>query len=161
MQETEPTPTSSRAIRLRLRITATAEAIVRSLGGEPVKRMVYRDEASILLVERWLAGEKSAVKRAIETAPNQYKTELIAMLGYYHFKAATDDTSRRQALSVMELAEPYIDHPKLNPKLKLGIAEAEASLGNVTTARERLTRLLASKPDFDDAKKMLAALPAR
>lgn len=139
----------------------TAEAIVRGLGGAPVKRTVYRDEASMLLVERWLAGEKPAVKRAIETAPNQYKTELIAMLGYYHFKAATDDTARRQALSVMELAEPYIDHPKLNPKLQLGIAQAEAALGNVTTARERLTRLVASKPDFDDAKKMLAALPAR
>jgi len=141
--------------------TQTAEAIVRSLGGVPVKRKVYREEASMVMVERWLAGETQAVERAIETSPNQYNTELIAMLGFSHFKAATNDTARRQALSVMKLAEPYINHPKLNPKLKLGIAEAEAALGNVTAARERLTRLLVSTPDFDDAKKTLAALPAQ
>ena len=79
------------------------------------------------------------------------------MLGYYQSQAATDIASRRQALSIMELGEPYMDHPQF----KFGIAEAEAALGNIEVARERVLRVLASKPDFEPAKKLLTSLPTK
>jgi Tetratricopeptide repeat len=114
---------------------------------------VYREEASMRAVERWLGGDKQAMQ-SIQAAPAQYKPELIAMLGYYQSKAAGDDVTRRQALSIMQLAEPFFDHPQL----KLGMAEAELALGDSTAARTRLEKLLAAKPDNEDAKKMLAKL---
>jgi putative intracellular protease/amidase len=134
----------------------TAEAIVRGLGKTPVQRTVYREEASMRAVERWLGGDKQ-VMQTMRAAPTEYKTELIAMLGYYQFKSATDDATRRQALAIMQLAEPFFEHPQL----KVGMAEAEAALGDAGAARARLERLLVAKPDHEEAKQVLAKLPVK
>ncbi|MFM2398334.1 MAG: hypothetical protein RL341_491 [Pseudomonadota bacterium] len=134
-----------------------AEAVVRSLGRTPVQRAMFREERSMQLVTRWLAGERQEAKAQLDADPKQYKTDLIAMLGYYQAKAATTDAARRDALSVMQFAEPYMKHPRL----QLGIAQTQAALGEVAAARERLTALVARDPKFADAHKALAALPAQ
>lgn len=136
--------------------TQTAEAIVRAFGRTPVERQVFKEEASMRLVQRWLAGEQREVRALLQADAARYKTDLIAMLGYYQFESATDDATRRQALSIMELAEPHMSHPQL----KLGIARAHAALGNPKRAREVLTALLADKPDHAEARKALEALPS-
>lgn len=134
----------------------TMEAVVRALGRTPVARTVFKDEASMQLVQRWLAGEQAAVREVLRVDAARYRTDLIGMLGYYQFEAAGDDAARRQALSVMELAAPHMPHPRL----RVGIARAHAKLGNPKLARELLTALLADKPDFAEAKKALAELPS-
>jgi putative intracellular protease/amidase len=136
--------------------TQTAEAVVQALGRRPVDRQVFKEEASMRLVQRWLAGEYSEVRSLLQADAARYKIELVAMLGYYQFESATDDATRRQALSIMELAEPHMPHPQL----KLGIARAHAALGNPKRAREVLTALLAEKPDNAEARKALDALPS-
>jgi putative intracellular protease/amidase len=136
--------------------TQTAEAMVRALGRTPVDRTVFKEEASMRLVQRWLAGEQGPVRALLQADAARYKTDLIAMLGYYQFESANDDATRRQALSIMELAEPHMSHPRL----KLGIARAHAALGNPKRAREVLTALLAEKPDNAEARKALDALPS-
>lgn len=133
---------------------ATAEAVVRALGREPVTRAVFKEELSMQLVQRWLAGEQDAVRAMLRADAARYKTDLIAMLGYYQFDAAGDDTARRQALSIMELAAPYMQHPQL----KLGIANAHARLGNAAHAKQLLQALLAEKPDYAPAQQALARL---
>jgi putative intracellular protease/amidase len=133
---------------------ATAEAVVRALGREPVTRAVFKEEISMQLVQRWLAGEHEHVRAMLRTDTARYKTDLIAMLGYYQFDAASDDTVRRQALSIMELAAPYMQHPQL----KLGIANAHARLGNLAHAKQLLQALLAEKPDYAPAQQALAKL---
>lgn len=134
-----------------------AEAIVKALGRTPVPRTPFREEASMQLAERWLAEDRAAVTALLAAAPGNYKTELIAMLGYYQFKSAEDDALRRQGLSLMLLAEPHFDHEQL----KLGIAEAQIALGQAGLARERLGALLAKKPEHAEAKQLLASLAAR
>lgn len=133
-----------------------AEAIVRALGRSPAPRAIHKEERSMRLVQRWLAGEKEQVQALLKADAKEYKTDLIAMLGYYHAEAATNDTSRREALSIMEMAAPYMPHPRL----RLGIAKTHAALGNVKSARDILNALIAEKPDFEDAKKALQALPS-
>ncbi len=134
----------------------TAEAIVRGIGKTPVQRTIYREEASMHAVERWLNRDKQVIE-TIRAAPTKYKTELIAMLGYYQFKSAADDALRRQALLIMQLAEPFFEHPQL----KVGMAEAEAALGDTGAARARLERLLAAMPNHEEAKQVLAKLPTK
>lgn len=134
--------------------TQVAEAIVKALGREPVARKPFRDEASMQLAVRWLAEDRDAVAKQLAAAPGQYKMELIAMLGYYQFKSAADDAMRRQGLSLMLLAEPHFDHEQL----KLGIASAQAALGQPGLARERVKRVLAQKPESAEAKQLLASL---
>jgi putative intracellular protease/amidase len=131
-----------------------AEAVVKALGRVPVQRPSFKQEASMQLVQRWLSGERDAVRAALKADAGRYKTDLIAMLGVYQFKSATDDAMRRQALSIMELAEPHMSHPKL----RLTIAEAHLALGNDKAGREVLTALVANQPDFAEAKQALDAL---
>jgi putative intracellular protease/amidase len=135
--------------------TQTAEAIVRALGRTPVDRPVHKEEASMLLVQRWLAGEHSEVRALLQADAARYKLDLIGMLGYYQLESATDDILRRQALAIMELAAPHMPHPQL----RLGMARAHLALGNPAQAREVLTALLAEKPDHAEARKALDALP--
>ena len=131
-----------------------AEATVRALGRTPVQRSMFKEEASMQLVQRWLSGDRDAVRSVLKAETARYKTDLIAMLGVYQFKSATEDATRRQALSIMELAEPHMSHPKL----RLTIAEAHSALGNDKAAREVLTALMADEPNFNEARQALDAL---
>jgi len=135
-----------------------AEAVVRALGGTPVATLAFREDASLALVERWLAGERAPVQTALRDGAAHYKPDLIAMLGYYQFKAATDADQRRRALSIMELGEPHMPHPRL----RVAMAEAHIALGNPAAARSLLSAVLAGKADkadLDEATKLLQGLP--
>lgn len=114
-----------------------AEAVVRLLGQVPVARSAFREEASMQLATRWLAGERDGVALQLAVDGSRNKPDLIAMLGVYQFKAAPDDTARRNALSLMELAAPHFDHPRL----ALTMAEARAALGEKVQARDMLLAL--------------------
>jgi len=131
-----------------------AEAVVRALGRVPVARAVFREEASLHLVQWWLAGEQQAARALLAAGAARYKTDLIAMLGYYQHGAATDDAGRRQAIAVMELAAPHFAHAKF----RVGLARAQAALGNTGRARELLRQVLAAQPDDADARQALAGL---
>lgn len=135
-----------------------AEAIVRALGLTPVAMPAFREDASLALVERWLAGERAPVLAALRDGVAQYKPDLIAMLGYYQFKAATDAAQQRRALAIMELGEPHLPHPQL----RLAMAQAQIALGNPAAARTLLQAVLAGKPDKDQgdaATRLLQGLP--
>lgn len=119
--------------------TLVAEAIVRQLGRKPVARTPFAEEAAMQLVQRWLAGERDAVRAALQAGP--VKTDLVAMLGYYQFEAAGDDAARRQALAVMEMAEPHMQHPQF----RIGLARAYAQLAQPLRARELLQAVLAGE----------------
>lgn len=106
--------------------TAMTEAVLRALGREPVARQPYKDEATMTLAQRWLAGDE-AVKAQLAAKPEAYHTELLAALGVYQLKQATDDATRRQALSLMRLAEPYFKHETLGKAM----AEARRSLATI------------------------------
>lgn len=136
-----------------------AEAVVRALGRAPVALPPFREDASLAVVQRWLAGERAPVRAALRDNPADYKADLIAMLGYYQFKAATDAEQRRSALLIMELGEPHLPHPRL----RLAMAEAHIALGNPAAARTLLNAVLAGKPDKDQteaANRLLQDLPA-
>lgn len=134
--------------------TLVAEAIVTQLGRTLQPRTPFRDEASMQLVTRWLAGEHGGVRAALAAEPKRFNTDLIAMLGYYQFEAATDDAARRQALAVMELAAPHMAHAQF----RLGLARAYAKLAQPQQAREVLTALLAADPANADARAALDQL---
>jgi putative intracellular protease/amidase len=108
--------------------TAMTEAVLRALGHEPQARQPFRDEATMTLAQRWLDGEHNTVQAQLAVDAKAYKMDLIAMLGVYQFKSAGDDATRRQALSLMRLAEPYFKHERL----ALSIQEAKQSLATIS-----------------------------
>ncbi|MFY7865996.1 type 1 glutamine amidotransferase domain-containing protein [Roseateles sp.] len=108
--------------------TAMTEAVLRALGQEPQARQPFRDEATMSLAQRWLDGEQADVQAQLAANAKAYKMDLVAMLGVYQFKSASDDATRRQALSLMRLAEPHFKHERLS----LSIQEAKQSLATVS-----------------------------
>lgn len=132
------------------------EAVLTALGHEPGPRTVYREEATMRLVTRWLDGDRDAVRDELARDAARYKLDLVAMLGYYQHEAATDDAVRRQALSIMELAAPHFPHPRL----RVGMARAHLALGAPDRARELLAGVLRETPDDAGARELLDRLPA-
>ena len=134
--------------------TAVAEAIVTALGHAPVARQPWRDEATMALVERLLAGETEAVHDELAADRERFHAELIGLLGYYQLQTAQDGKAIRDALAIMELAAPYMQEPQL----KLGIADARWRLGDVAEARKLVGKLLETHPDMDEARQLLAKM---
>ena len=136
-----------------------AEAVVRALGRVPVARTPFREEASLQLVQWWLAGERSAVRALLQAEPERYKTDLIAMLGHHQHGAATDDAARRQAIAVMELAAPHFAHPQF----RVSLARAHAGQGDSVRARALIAQVMAPGHEDDKARseagKLLSTLP--
>lgn len=131
-----------------------AEAVVRALGRTPVPRTALREEASMQVVQWMLAGEHAAAQALLAADPKRYKTDLIAMLGFYQHGAAPDDAGRREAISVMELAAPHFS----DPRFRFELAQAQAGQGNKARARDLLQLVLAAKPGDAQATKALAGL---
>jgi putative intracellular protease/amidase len=132
-----------------------AEAVVRALGRAPVARTPWPDENGLTLVARFLAGERDPVRQALAAQPDAYDASIIGMYGAMRAQAAGDDLSRlADALALMELATPYFAHPRL----QLAMADAERKLGRTSDARRRIERVLADRPDLEEARAMLAAI---
>ena len=134
--------------------TAVAEAVVTALGRDPVARTPWRDEATMALVQRLLAGESDAVHAELAAKREAFHVELIGMLGYYQLQAASDADSVRDALSIMQLAQPHMPEPQL----ALGIAEAHWRLGDGERARALVADVLETKPDMEEARQLLARM---
>lgn len=130
---------------------AVAEAIVVALGRTPVARTPWRDERSLALVERLLAGERDAAQRALADDPEAYHVQLIGLIGYYQLQAHPEPARTRAALAIMQLAAPYMPEPQL----RLGMAEAHWRLGDEARARAMIGEVLVSHPDMADAKRLL------
>lgn len=131
--------------------TAVAEAIVRATGRTPVARTPSRDELSMALVERLLAGDRSGAVATLAAEPTRYHVDLIGILGYYQAQAAPDDAALEQALQVMELALPHMQEPQL----KLAAAEAHLKLKRPTQARALVLQALETTPKLEQAEALL------
>lgn len=134
--------------------TLVAEAVVRALGKAPVAREPYRDERTMQLLKRFLKGEQAWAEESLRQDTTAYDTDLLAAYGYYRLQPAQDQSAIRQALDVMELALPYIQHPRL----KLAQAQAYARLHDKPRAREILQALLQQEPQMPEAQQLLQQL---
>lgn len=127
-----------------------AEALVTATGRKPVAREPWRDERSLLLVQRLLGGDTTGAQAELAARRSDYEVDLIGLLGYYQLKSATQTAGIRDALSVMQLAAPYMTQPQL----KLGMAEAHWRLGETPRAREIVDAVLAVEPEMDEARQL-------
>lgn len=134
--------------------TAVAEAVVRAAGRTPAARTPWRDEETMALVQRMLAGDRSAAAATLAASPKRYHTDLIGLLGYYQLQVAQAQPAVRDALAIMELALPYM----AAPELKVGIADARARLGDTAGAKVLLREVLAAHPGMEEARKLMDGL---
>ena len=128
-----------------------ADAIVRATGRTPVVRTPWRDELTMALAARARSGDVPGAADALAQDRERYHVDLLGMLGYYQAQAAGGDDDLRHALTLMQLAMPYM----AQPQLKLGAAEAHLRLGEREQAKSLVQQVLAGKPDMAEAKALL------
>ncbi|WP_155944771.1 type 1 glutamine amidotransferase domain-containing protein [Pseudoxanthomonas sp. Root630] len=128
-----------------------ADAIVRATGRIPVARTPWRDELTMALAARARSGDVRGAADALAQERERYHVDLLGMLGYYQAQAAGGDDDLRHALTLMQLAMPYM----AQPQLKLGAAEAHLRLGEREQAKSLVQQVLAGKPDMAEAKALL------
>jgi putative intracellular protease/amidase len=133
---------------------ATGEAVVRALGRTPVARTPWADERTVNFAAAALRTPAVTPRVELARMHKELKVELIGLLGYYQLKVAKDDAAVTQALTLMELAAPYMPQPEI----QLGIAEAYHRTGRTEEARALVRSVTLLHPTLAAAKAMLAKL---
>jgi putative intracellular protease/amidase len=133
---------------------ATTEAVVRALGATPAVRAPWRDERAVNFAVAALRTDAFTPKRELATMHADMQVELIGLLGYYQLQVAADDAAVRRALTLMELAAPYMPQPELS----LGLADAYHRLGRTEDARVLARDVVRRHPSMDAAKTLMAKI---
>ncbi len=133
----------------------TTDAVIRALGRTPQARARWRDEAAIFAAVDLLAMEPVVARRRIAATKDSMQTELIGLLGYYHLQVATTQDDVMRAVTLMELAGPYMPVPNLT----LALARGYQRLGRVAEARALARDVEARHEEFAaEARALLASL---
>lgn len=132
----------------------SAEEVVRSLGLTPVKRQLYNDENSVLLIQDILDDNTTVdmAKELIAKDVSRYDIPLIAVYGYYTILEANEEIKDlTKGTELVELTSPYF----FNEDLQLLLAKTYASMGNKEKARQIAKDLVAKNLLKNDAEKLL------
>lgn len=131
------------------------DEVLRAFDIIPAARTPRRDEASMALAERAVAGDPDVASELVENTA-RFHPELIAIVGHYQLQVAETPTAVRAALALMELAAPHVAAAELS----LSRAEAMRRLGRIADARRLLSTVLAEKPGMVEALELQSRLNA-
>ena len=133
---------------------ATAEAVVRTLGRPLAARTPWADERTVNFAYAALRRDPHTPRRELATIHAELKIDLIGLIGYYQLQTATDTSAVRSALTLMELAAPYMPQPQMT----LGMADAYRRLGRMDDARALAKDVVRLHPTMREAREMLTTL---
>ncbi len=133
---------------------ATSEAVVRALGRVPVARTPWADERTVNFAAASLQRDALTPKRELAATFRDMNVDLIGLIGYYQLQIAADEDAVRRALSLMELAAPYMPQPEIS----LGLADAYHRVGRTADALTLTQSVLQQHPANPAARSLLAKL---
>lgn len=132
---------------------AVAEAVVRSLGLDPVEREVFGDEKTLTLIAQILEGNDAARASLAET-PDDYNRPLVGMYGYFYAQAASTDKETQHAIALMTMAPEALERPQVH----LQVAKSHLQLKQIADAKTVLLDITNKHPDFAPAQELLKTL---
>lgn len=132
--------------------TILAEQIVKSLGMNPVQRTPYKDEKSMHLVKKALAGQMDWAIDELKQQYAAYDTLLIAVYGYYKLMYANGNKQEiTDGLKVSELVSEWV----YRENLRYEMAKGYLALGDKESSKKLLLEIRTKTPSFNDAKTLL------
>ena len=130
-----------------------AEAVVRSLGKEPVSREAFGDEETFDLIAQIVDGDAAAIAM-LQDAPERYNRPLIGMYGYYYAQAAQTDAEATRAIQLMTMSPEALSQPQV----QFQIAKSYLELEQPSQAKAVLEDVADGHPDFAPAQELLETL---
>lgn len=133
----------------------TALEVVNSLGVAPKPFTAFKDDATIKVVQRIIAGDTSAERLFADNIAD-YQVDLAAMYGFYRLKLAKTDSDVKSAVVLMSLTHKAM---KLAP-LDMALANGLLQLKRAKEAKVVLQGLLQANPEMKDAQALLEKVNA-
>lgn len=134
--------------------TGVAEAMVKAAGKQLVQRTPWRDELTMQLMQQAASTPFDELAQRLRADPEHYHMELIGLVGYYQLQSSEQPATVRSALTLMQLAAPFM----AAPELQLGMASAHQKLGETQRARKLVDGVLAKHPGLAAAQTLAKAL---
>jgi len=132
--------------------TLLAEQIVKSLGIDLVKRTLYKDEKSMQLVKKALAGQMDWAREELKQNYATYDTLLVAVYGYYKLLFAQGNKQEiKDALKISELVSEWV----YNENLRYEMAKGYLTLDDKASSKKILMEIRTKSPSFNEAKTLL------
>ena len=130
-----------------------ALALVESMGLTPAMHQQDTEDKTMAAIAEFLDGNESIITK-LASNHAEFHIPLVGMYGYYYLNVADSETTQAQALSLMKVAQAEIK----NPRLDMTIAQTQHKLGKTNEAKNTLTQLLVTNPDFKPAAELLKTL---
>lgn len=108
----------------------------------------------MMLLSKVANGNIEWAKAELMQRHDAYQIPLIGIWGYYASMAAVERADIQRAATVMELAIPYMQEPKL----QLALARTYIRLGENELARGLLAQLAKENPDMPEVNELLSKL---
>ncbi|MCC2605681.1 type 1 glutamine amidotransferase domain-containing protein [Planctobacterium marinum] len=132
---------------------SVAQELVKALGIAPTPMQSFRDDRTLDLVAKFLAGDSEALQ-VLASDEAYYHLPLAGMYGYYYQALAETDSQLHNSLKLMQVAQKVI----ANPQLDMQIAQTQHKLGDNQAALTTLHAILATNPEFEPAKALVKTL---
>ncbi|MBD1581992.1 type 1 glutamine amidotransferase domain-containing protein [Pseudoalteromonas sp. S16_S37] len=131
----------------------TATEVVRALGLKPVALTPNKDDKTMALVAKMMAGEQQAIT-TYEQNKQDYDTMLVAMSGIYQLQFANQEQTVDSAVKLLELTQKQVNHPMLD----LNLAQGYIKQNKQQQAKAVVEAVIKSHPDNQKAKELLLSL---
>ena len=132
--------------------TKVSEEVIKSLDKTLVPRKMYKDEMSMDLVNKAVAGGMKWAKSALKKDTINFDLQLIAVYGYYQAMFAKDEVSKiKKGVSIMELVIPYF----FDENLYLKLAEFYIKINEKPKAVETLNAVIKKNQNSKAANDLL------
>ncbi|WP_285763946.1 type 1 glutamine amidotransferase domain-containing protein [Biformimicrobium ophioploci] len=131
----------------------TARAVVKALGLENDGSLEFRDDRTIMLVERFFA-DRVAAMQDFTAHMDRYDPMLLAMFGVYQARYANTQAELDVALTLMQATQETIKHPMLD----VAIAKGFLAKNDSRQARVVLTASNQKFPENEEISGLLESL---
>ncbi|CAH9063962.1 hypothetical protein PSECIP111951_03144 [Pseudoalteromonas holothuriae] len=131
----------------------TATEVVKALGIKPVDLTPNKDDKTMALVKKVMAGDNQAVLSYQQHAQD-YDVMLMAMSGVYQLKHAQDEKVVSGAVVLLELTQKQVNHPMLD----LSLAQGYIQQDKPHQAKALVEGVIKSHPDNQQAQVLLKSI---
>lgn len=126
-------------------VPKAAEALLLKLGITPQQRDLFKDEATMLLVDKAKDTGTFTIDIAMAQHSEAYDVNYLALYGFYAYPLASDHRKPRE-LDLMVTIANYFEHPAYESSMIKALVEQ----GRIGKARAVLDTFLTRYPDHKD-----------
>lgn len=126
-------------------VAKAAEALLLKMGVTPVQRDLFKDEATLDLINRARVEGPFLLDVALAKSSDNYDMNYLALYGFYAYSLAETPQQQLLELRIMERIGVHFQHPQY----ALGLVRAYQQQGFIQKANDALKHLKKTFPEFE------------